>query len=114
MKDVKQLKRTLPYPLLYAKAAALDVVEAHSDDATVNKEFWQLIGTVQVYGNRSRISMEVAAADADHSHLRIKMLTPAPGLSEDGQERALRFLADNMAQLLENTLMNANAKEKAI
>ena len=113
VKDLKELKRTLPYPLRYTKAAALDVVDAISHDATVNKEFWQVTGTVKVYGNESRISLELTEADEGHSDLCIQMLSPAPGLSETGQERALRFLGDSVAQLLENTLMESDAEKSA-
>lgn len=114
VKNLKELKRTLPYPLHYTKAASLDVVEAYSQDATVNKEFWQITATVKVYGNDSRIALELTEVDKGHSVLCIQLLSPAPGLSGEGQERALRFLADSVAQLLENILMEPNEKESVI
>ena len=97
------LKRVLPYPEIYVRAVALDMVESLSNDATVNKNQWQLIATVNVYGNESYVSINIAKSDTNHSVLCINMLTPAPTLSAEGQSRVLSFLADGMEQLLENT-----------
>ena len=49
---MRELKRTLACLSIYARAAALDMVESVSADATVRKEQWQLTGTVEVYGNK--------------------------------------------------------------
>lgn len=114
MYDLKKLKRVLPYPLRYVRAAALDMVGSVSEDATVCKEHWQLSGTVTVYGNESKIAVEIAPKDDSYSTLHIRMLEPSPKLSGDGQCRALAFLADGMEQLLENTLAQANKKERVI
>ena len=114
MYDLRELKRVLPYPLRYVRAAALDMVEAISADATVCKEHWQLSGMMKIYGNESRIAVEIAPEDDVHSALRIRMLEPSSKLSGDGQHRALAFLADGIEQLLENTLAQVNEKERVI
>ena len=108
---LRELKRTLACSSIYARAAALDMVESVSRDATVRKEHWQLTGTVEVYGNESQVSVEVTQQDENCSQLHIKMLSPAPNLSPDGQNRVLIFLADGMEQLLENTSAQGNKEE---
>lgn len=49
------------------------MVESVSGDATVRKEQWQLTGTVEVYGNKSRITVEVTQTEENCSELRIKI-----------------------------------------
>lgn len=110
---LSELERVLPYPLLYARAAALDLLETVSRDATVRKDRWQLTGTVNLYGNESRVAVEIVSKDERRSVLCIKMLEPSPRLSADGQGRTLSFLADGMEQLLENTLSQGMKKERA-
>lgn len=80
---LRELKRTLACPSIYARAAALDMVESVSGDATVRKEQWQLTGTVEVYGNKSRVVVEVSQTEENRSEMHIKMLSPAPNLSRD-------------------------------
>lgn len=87
------------------------MVESVSRDATVRKEHWQLTGTVEVYGNQSCVAVEVTQQEENCSQLHIKMLSPAPNLSPDGQNRVLVFLADGMEQLLENTFVQEKKKE---
>ena len=108
---MRELKRTLACSSIYARAAALDIVESVSRDATVRKEHWQITGTVEVYGNPSRVAVEVTQQEENCSQLPIKMLSPAPNLSPDGQSRVLIFLADGMEQLLENTFAQGKLKE---
>lgn len=88
------------------------MVELVSRDATVRKEHWQLTGTVEVYGNQSCVAVEVTQQEENCSQLHIKMLSPAPNLSPDGQNRVLIFLADGMEQLLENTFVQEKKKER--
>lgn len=109
---MRELKRTLACPSIYARASALDMVESVSADATVRKEQWQLTGTVEVYGNKSRVAVEVSQPEENRSELHIKMLSPAPNLSTDGQNRVLLFLADGIEQLLENTFAQGNKEER--
>ena len=108
---MRELKRTLACLSIYARAAALDMVESVSGDATVRKEQWQLTGTVEVYGNKSRVAVEVSQTEENRSELHIKMLSPAADLSADGQNRVLLFLADGIEQLLENTFAQGNKEE---
>lgn len=105
MYDLIELKRVLPYPLCYVRAAALDMVESVSVDATVCREHWQLSGTVKVYSNESKIAVETAPEGDGHSTLRIQMVQPNPKLSMEGKKRVLIYLANGMEQLLENTLI---------
>ena len=109
---MRELKRTLACPSIYARAAALDMVESVSGDATVRKEQWQLTGTVEVYGNKSRVAVEVSQTEENRSELHIKMQSPAANLSVDGQNRVLLFLADGIEQLLENTFAQGNKEER--
>ena len=111
---LEELKRTLTCSAIYARAAALDMVESVSRDATVCKEHWQLTGTVEVYGNESKVSVEVTHLDENFSELHIKMQSPAPNLSPDGQNRVLIFLADGIEQLLENTFAQGKKKEMIV
>ena len=108
---MRELKRTLARSSIYARAAALDMVESVSRDATVRKVPWQLTGTVEVYGNQSRVAVEVTQQEENCSQLHIKMLSPAADLSADGQNRVLLFLADGIEQLLENTFAQGNKEE---
>ena len=108
---MRELKRTLARSSIYARAAALDMVESVSRDATVRKVPWQLTGIVEVYGNQSRVAVEVTQQDENYSQLHIKMLSPAADLSADGQNRVLLFLADGIEQLLENTFAQGNKEE---
>ena len=108
---LRELKRTLACSSIYARAAALDMVESVSRDATVRKVPWQLTGIVEVYGNQSRVAVEVTQQDENCSQLHIKMLSPAADLSADGQNRVLVFLADGIEQLLENTFAQGNKEE---
>ena len=108
---MRELKRTLACSSIYARAAALDMVESVSRDATVRKVPWQLTGIVEVYGNQRRLDVEVNQQDENHSQLHIKMLSSAADLSADGQNRVLVFLADGIEQLLENTFAQGNKEE---
>ena len=100
-----EIKRILPYPTIFVRAVALDIVESISEDATVDKEHWKLSGTMKIYGIDSFFSMEIDARDDEHTVMEIKMLKPNSKLSTEGKNRAISFLADSIEQLLENTFV---------
>ena len=102
---MREIRHTVPYTIEYVKAASFDIVETLSDDATAKKETWQLVGTMNVYGNKSIISLETEEVDDRNTDVCIKMVVPAKNLTAEGEKRALSFIADSIEQLLENTLI---------
>ncbi|NLE13860.1 MAG: hypothetical protein GX628_09345 [Clostridiales bacterium] len=100
---MKNIHRTLPYGLRLLNAAALDVADAMSCDATRDRETGQIRATVRVYGNDSLVAFDITAVDEEHSKFCITMLEPSPKLSDGGQRRTLIHLADSIEQLLESS-----------
>ena len=111
---MKQICRTLPYRFQLVNAAALDVIDSLSRDAMRDRETGQIVGTVKVFDNESKVAFAVSTLDEGHAKVCISMLSPARNLTDGGQCRALNYLADSMEQLLENTFAQTSKKEKAI
>lgn len=104
-----QLERIIPYELRIAKAVVVDVADALSNDATRDKDTGQIIATVRVFDNESRVAFETKAIDESKTNIRITLISPSPQLSEDGQKRLLGYLVDSMEQLLENAFWDADS-----
>ena len=107
---MKQIHRTMPYHYRFVNAAALDVIDSLSRDAMRDKKTGQIVGTVRVFDNESKVAFAVSGLDEGHAEVCISMLSPAPNLTDGGECRTLNYLADSMEQLLENTFAKPDSK----
>lgn len=105
-------QRTLPYVRQYVVVAIYEVLEQHgvsyekTDSSTV-------ISEIPVYGNKSVFSISVSE-QTDGTQLLVTMMRPYTGLSDDGIERAITAVADQIAQYLENETVLAKASPEKI
>ena len=105
------VRRILPYTkqlVLYALYDVLDSEESKYD----KRENGEITAEVTVYGNRSGFAMSVS----EHppiTVLTVEISAPCEGLSRQGEQRAVDYLADRVEQLLENELkLSALIKSK--
>ena len=92
------VQRILPYTkqlVLYALYDVLDSEESEYDKA----ENGRIAAKVTVYGNQSSVSEQPPA-----TVLTVEISAPYGGLSRQGEQRAVDYLADRVEQLLENEL----------
>ena len=105
-------QRTLPYVRQYVVVAIYEVLEQYgvsyekTDSSTV-------ISELPVYGNKSVFSISVSE-QTDGTQLLVTMMRPYTGLSDDGIERAITAVADQIAQYLENETVLAKASPEKI
>lgn len=105
-------QRTLPYVRQYVVVAIYEVLEQYgvsyekTDSSTV-------ISEIPVYGNKSVFSISVSE-QTDGTQLLVTMMRPYTGLSDDGIERAITAVADQIAQYLENETVLAKASPEKI
>lgn len=105
-------QRTLPYVRQYVVVAIYEVLEQYgvsyekTDSSTV-------ISEIPVYGNKSVFSISVSE-QTDGTQLLVTMMRPYTGLSDDGIERAITVVADQIAQYLENETVLAKASPEKI
>ena len=105
-------QRTLPYVRQYVVVAIYEVLEQYgvsyekTDSSTV-------ISEIPVYGNKSVFSISVSE-QTDGTQLLVTMMRPYTGLSDDGIERAITAVADQIAQYLENKTVLAKASPEKI
>ena len=105
-------QRTLPYVRQYVVVAIYEVLEQYgvsyekTDSSTV-------ISEIPVYGNKSVFSFSVSE-QTDGTQLLVTMMRPYTGLSDDGIERAITAVADQIAQYLENETVLAKASPEKI
>lgn len=100
------IQRILPYTKQLVLLALYDVLEQE------NSEYHKDTGGdihagVTVYGNYSEFSFTVSE-DMPATNLSVAVVTPGIGLSEQGMQRALTYLADRVEQFLENELKIKN------
>ena len=96
--------RLLPYAQHLVRLAVCDVLEQEGclnfvrdgPDGAIQAD-------VTVYGNPGRFSIAVRDSSAG-TELSVSITAPRPGLSPEGQRRAENYLADRVAQLMENEL----------
>ena len=96
------VQRILPYTkqlVLYALYDVLDSEESEYDKA----ENGGIAAEVTVYGNRSGFTLSVSEQPPD-TVLTVEISDPCEGLSRQGEQRAVDYLADRVEQLLENEL----------
>ena len=72
-----------------------------------------ILAGVTVYGNYSEFSFTVSE-DMPATKLSVAVVSPGIGLSEEGKQRAVTYLADRVEQLLENELKIKNLIMKEI
>lgn len=105
-------QRTLPYVRQYVVVAIYEVLEQYgvsyekTDSSTV-------ISEIPIYGNKSVFSISVSE-QTDGTQLLVTMMRPYTGLSDDGIERAITAVADQIAQYLENETVLAKASPEKI
>ena len=105
-------QRTLPYVRQYVVVAIYEVLEQYgvsyekTDSSTV-------ISEIPVYGNKSVFSISVSE-QTDGTQLLVTMMRPYTGLSDDGIERAITAVADQIAQCLENETVLAKVSPEKI
>lgn len=105
-------QRTLPYVRQYVVVAIYEVLEQYgvshekTDSSTV-------ISEIPVYGNKSVFSISVSE-QTDGTQLLVTMMRSYTGLSDDGIERAITAVADQIAQYLENETVLAKASPEKI
>ena len=99
---MRAVRRNLPYTkqlVLYALYDVLDSEESEYDKA----ENGRIAAKVTVYGNKSGFLLSVSE-QLPVTVLTIEISDPCKGLSEQGEQRAVDYLADRVEQLLENEL----------
>lgn len=105
-------QRTLPYVRQYVVVAIYEVLEQYgvsyekTDSSTV-------ISEIPIYGNKSVFSISVSE-QTDGTQLLVTMMRPYTGLSDDGIERAITAVADQIAQYLENETVLAKVSPEKI
>ena len=99
---MRTVRRNLPYTkqlVLYALYDVLDSEESEYDKA----ENGRIAAGITVYGNRSGFMLSVSEHPPD-TVLTVEISDPCEGLSRQGEQRAVDYLADRVEQLLENEL----------
>lgn len=108
---MRTVRRNLPYTkqlVLYALYDVLDSEESEYDKA----ENGRIAAKVTVYGNQSGFELSVSE-ELPATVLMVQISAPCQGLSVQGQQRAVDYLADRVEQLLENELkISALTKSK--
>lgn len=100
---MERLERMLPYAIKNVRLAVydmLDRIEADYNDGKAN----EVIAEACIYDNVSRFSIAVKEGGCG-TVMTLTMLSPCPGLSIPGQQRALTAVADRITQHLENVLV---------
>lgn len=100
---MRQVKRLLPYVRRYVQMAVYDVLDAEGAEYR-KEESGAVVARLSVYGNVSTFSLSTEIQDVE-TGLTVSMREPCPGLSTQGEERAVTAVADKVAQYLENELM---------
>ena len=96
------VQRILPYTkqlVLYALYDVLDSEKSEYDKA----ENGRIAAKVTVYGNQSGFELSVSD-ELPATVLMVQISAPCQGLSRQGEQRAVDYLADRVEQLLENEL----------
>ena len=107
---MRQVKRLLPYVRRYVQMAVYDVLDAEGAEYR-KEESGAVVARLSVYGNVSTFSLSTDTFSLSTeiqdvgTGLTVSMREPCPGLSAQGEERAVTAVADKVAQYLENELM---------
>ena len=84
---MRQVKRLLPYVRRYVQMAVYDVLDAEGAEYWKN-ESGAVVARLSVYGNVSTFSLSTEIQDVG-TGLTVSMREPCPGLSAQGEERAV-------------------------
>lgn len=106
------IKRILPYTKQLVLLALYDVLDQEKSEYHKGTG-GDILAGVTVYGNYSEFSFTVSE-DMPATNLSVAVVSPSIGLSEEGKQRAVTYLADRVEQLLENELKIKNLIMKEI
>ena len=99
---MENVKRILPYVRRYVLMAIYDVLDEES--ISYHKEEDAIVARAKVYGNISVFSISAEEKEVG-TELRVALLQPCGGLSEQGKERTMAAMSDRIVQYLENELL---------
>lgn len=100
------IQRILPYTKQLVLLALYDVLDQEESEYHKDAD-GNILAGVTVYGNYSEFSFTVSE-DIPATNLSVAVMSPCIGLSEQGMQRALTYLADRVEQFLENELKIKN------
>lgn len=107
-----KIKRILPYTKQLVFFALYDVLDGEKSEYKVEKEAAKITADVKVYDNISGFAFHIGE-NPPATELTVTVERPSDGLSLQGEKRAADYLADRVAQFLENELkINALLKAK--
>ena len=106
------IQRILPYTKQLVLLALYDVLDQEKSEYRKGTG-GDILAGVTVYGNYSEFSFTVSE-DMPATKLSVAVVSPGIGLSEEGKQRAVTYLADRVEQLLENELKIKNLIMKEI
>lgn len=100
------IQRILPYTKQLVLLALYDVLDQEKSEYHKDAD-GNILAGVTVYGNYSEFSFTVSE-DSPATNFSVAVVSPGMGLSEQGMQRAVTYLADRVEQLLENELKIKN------
>ena len=100
------IQRILPYTKQLVLLALYDVLDQEESEYHKDRD-GDILAGVTVYGNYSEFSFTVSE-EVPATNLSVAVVSPGVGLSEQGMQRAVTYLADRVEQLLENELKIKN------
>lgn len=99
------ISKILPYVRRYVLLGIYDVLDG--EGVPYQKEEDTIVAKAEVYGNLSVFSISAEAREVG-TELKVTLLQPCEGLSEQGKERAMIAISDRIVQYLENELLMNN------
>ena len=96
------VQRNLPYTKQLVLYALYDVLDSEKSEYD-KQESGGIAAGITVYGNRSGFTLSVSE-QPPATVLTVEISAPYGGLSRQGEQRAVDYLADRVEQLLENEL----------
>ncbi len=98
------VEMTYPFGRQLLRAGIYDIIDRLKGQAEYGGEdSGKIIRALTVFERASVFAFEMSPAEGG-SRLVIELVKTAAGLSDNGQERALRFMADSLDQHIENSL----------
>ena len=99
---MRTVRRNLPYTKQLVLYALYDVLDSEKSEYD-KQESGCIAAGITVYGNRSGFTLSVSE-QPPATVLTVEISAPYGGLSRQGEQRAVDYLADRVEQLLENEL----------
>src|SRR5699024_10167103 len=100
--DMENVKRILPYVRRYVLMAIYD--ELDEESISYHKKEDAIVARAKVYGNVSVFSISAEEKEVG-TELKVALLRPCGGLSEQGKEPTMAAMSDQIVQYLENELL---------